>query len=281
MTEGMTGAELMSIVGDSETVYKIEVESWLERMNLDAPATRAAYRLFSGVSFVQQRRRARPRHLWNRIRGRSGRALRAADGADFSCQASMSRTPRVAVIAGPDGAGKTTIAPPLLSTLFDIKTYVNADTIAQELAGLDPESASLAAGRVMLARLRELARQRADFAFETTLASRSFVPFIRTLRGYESTLLFLHLRTPELAAEQVFERVQAGGHHIPAEVIQRRYQAGLANLFKLYLSIVDHWFVWDTSLTGQPQLVASGRRDAKLEVNDPLLCRQLEEAYGT
>jgi predicted ABC-type ATPase len=192
----------------------------------------------------------------------------------------MSRAPRVVVIAGPNGAGKTTVAPSLLSTLFDVKTYVNADTIAQGLAGFDPESASLAAGRVMLVRLRELARQRADFAFETTLASRSFAPFIRSLNGYQSMLLFLYLRTPELAAERVFERVQAGGHHVPAEVVKRRYEAGLRNLFKLYLPIVDHWFVWDASLISQAQLVATGRRGAKLEVNSPLW-QQLEETYGT
>ena len=192
----------------------------------------------------------------------------------------MSRTPRVVVVAGPNGAGagKSTVAPPLLGEL-GIRTYVNADTIAQGLAGSDPESASLAAGRIMLARLGELAEQRSDFAFETTLASRSFAPFVRNLGGYESTLMFFYLPTPELAAERVFRRVQAGGHHIPIEIIKRRYHAGLHNLFKLYLSIVDSWSVWDTSRTDQAQLIASGRR-AKLEVNRPLW-RQLEETYGT
>ncbi len=190
----------------------------------------------------------------------------------------MNGTPRVVVVAGPNGAGKSTVAPSLLAE-FGIKTYVNADTIAQGLAGSDPESASLAAGRVMLARLKSLAQGNADFAFETTLASRSFAPFIRSLEAYESSLMFFYLRTPELATKRVFERVQAGGHHIPDEVVNRRYEAGLRNLFKLYLPAIDKWFVWDTSFVGEPQFIAKGGSGVRLEVSP--LWEQLEERYGT
>ena len=132
----------------------------------------------------------------------------------------------------------------------------------------------------MLLRLKELAHEQADFAFETTLASRSFVPFIRALHGYESTLLFLHLRTPELAVQRVAERVRAGGHHVPKAVIERRYSAGLRNLFRLYMPVVDNWSVWDTSSTEDPQFIAESSRNAKLKISDLLLWRQLEVTYG-
>ena len=196
----------------------------------------------------------------------------------------MSRTSHVTIIAGPNGAGKSTVAPLLLRTL-GTKLYVNADTIAMGLAGLEPERAALAAGRIMLVRLKELAHERADFAFETTLASRSFAPFIRTLQGYESTLLFLYLRTPELAVQRVAERVQAGGHHIPKAVIERRYTAGLRNLFGLYLPVVDNWSIWDASFTGRNQLIAEQSRGfskgATLKINNSLLWQKLEATYGS
>lgn len=196
----------------------------------------------------------------------------------------MSRTPRVAIISGPNGAGKSTVAPLLLEALFGIKFYVNADTIAQGLAGREPEAAALAAGRVMLKRLKELANERADFAFETTLASKSFAPFIRTLEGYESTLLFLYLRTPELAVQRVAERVRAGGHLVSRNVTKRRYTAGLHNLFKLYMPVVDSWAIWDASFAGKTGLIAERNKtfsgDTTLKIENPLLWQHLETTYG-
>jgi predicted ABC-type ATPase len=91
--------------------------------------------------------------------------------------------PSVVIIGGPNGAGKTTISKAVIATLGLPMEFVNADVIAQGLAGSNPERAAVAAGRIMLARLRELADARESFAFETTLASRSFVPWLSTLRG--------------------------------------------------------------------------------------------------
>jgi predicted ABC-type ATPase len=86
--------------------------------------------------------------------------------------------PNLVVIAGPNGAGKSTLAPALLHGLLGLDAFVNADVIARGLSGFDPDSAAIQAGRVMLQRLRELAEARADLAFETTLASRTFAPWI-------------------------------------------------------------------------------------------------------
>src|SRR5579872_2516519 len=92
-------------------------------------------------------------------------------------------TPLVVVVAGPNGAGKSTTAPRLLRGALAVAEFVNADDIARGLSAFRPETVSLAAGRVMLTRLHALAAARVSFAFETTLASRNFAPWLRTLRA--------------------------------------------------------------------------------------------------
>ena len=115
----------------------------------------------------------------------------------------------------------------------------------------------------MLARIDELARQRISFGFETTLASRSFAPWLR-LRlagGYAVHLLFLWLASPELALALVARRVELGGHSVPDDVIRRRYTAGLWNFFGLYRPIVSTWQVYDNSDLPGPRLIAMGKGD--------------------
>jgi predicted ABC-type ATPase len=183
----------------------------------------------------------------------------------------MPRSPRtLAVIAGPNGAGKSTIAPALLRDVFGIREFVNADTIAQGMSGFDPEAVAVAAGRVMLRRLRELAASGADFAFETTLASRSFAPWIAGLRenGYEFRLAFIWIPTPDLAVVRVRGRVAAGGHHVPEDVVRRRYERGVDNFFKLYRPLADRWLVLDNTERAAPRLIAQGRGDDEIEVLD-------------
>src|SRR5437763_2952844 len=134
-------------------------------------------------------------------------------------------SPSVVVIAGPNGAGKSTAAPALLSGVLGVSEFVNADVIAQGLSGFNPEGAAIAAGRIMLGRLKELANARKSFAFETTLASKTFAPWIAglTRRGYEFHLIFLWLGSVELALDRIAQRVREGGHHVPDDVVRRRY----------------------------------------------------------
>ena len=128
--------------------------------------------------------------------------------------------PTIVVIAGPNGAGKSTTAPVLLNEMLGLREFVNADVIAQGLSAFAPENVALQAGRLMLARLRQLAEARKNFAFETTLASRSFAPWLREQRaaGYALYLLFLYLPSPEFAVRRVAERVKLGGHDVPEKV---------------------------------------------------------------
>jgi predicted ABC-type ATPase len=125
--------------------------------------------------------------------------------------------PAVVAVAGPNGAGKSTVAPLLLRETLEVTEFVNADTIARGLSGFDPQGAALAAGRIMVRRLRDLARRRVSFAFETTLASRPFVPWLRGLirEGYSFHLLFLWLPSVELAIGRVADRVRMGGQGVP------------------------------------------------------------------
>jgi predicted ABC-type ATPase len=109
----------------------------------------------------------------------------------------------------------------------------------------------------MLTRLHELAEQRVSFAFETTLASRSFAPWLRELRaaGYEIHLLFLWLPSADFALDRVAERVRSGGHNVPAEAVRRRHRVGLRNFFRLYEPLLSGWVVYDNS-GPKPRLIA-------------------------
>lgn len=166
--------------------------------------------------------------------------------------------PQCYIIAGPNGAGKTTTAHVLLPEFLHCNEFVNADAIAAGLSPFNVESVAMQAGRLMLQRMQHLADAGVSFAFETTLASKTFVPFIKKLQstGYAVHLIFLNLESAELAKERVELRVLCGGHNIPSEVIVRRYAAGVRNFFALYALLVDSWNFFDNSL-GEPTLLAS------------------------
>jgi predicted ABC-type ATPase len=136
-------------------------------------------------------------------------------------------SPNVVVLAGPNGAGKSTSAPSILRDALGVDEFVNADVIARGLSGFEPERAAMAAGRIMLSPLRELARQRRSFAFETTLASRSFVPWLADLirTGYQFHLVFFWLPHPDMAVARVAARVSEGGHDVPKVTIRRRLRS--------------------------------------------------------
>ncbi len=170
-----------------------------------------------------------------------------------------SRMPLTVVLAGPNGAGKSTCAPYLLKDALAVDEFVNADTIAQGLSAYRPEAAAVAAGRVMLERLRRLAGLRRDFAFETTLSGRSHARWLRDLQtaGYRIHLVFLSLPSAELAVARVADRVRRGGHHVPDTVVRRRFAAGLRNLFSVYMDVADAWTIYDNADIVSPHLIAS------------------------
>lgn len=177
--------------------------------------------------------------------------------------------PSVVILAGPNGAGKSTAAPALLHGTLAVNEFVNADVIARSLSAADPDSAAIAAGRLMLTRLHDLAERRISFAFETTLASRTFAPWLRELAasGYAVHLFFLWLPSADFAVQRVADRVRAGGHNVPEDTVRRRYRTGLRNFSRLYEPIASTWRLYDAS-GPEPRLVANRLEAQPLRVYD-------------
>lgn len=190
------------------------------------------------------------------------------------------RSLTVYVIAGPNGAGKTTFAMDFLPDFVQCREFVNADLIAAGLSPFAPETQAMRAGRLLLVRVKELAEARQDFAFETTLAGRSYVKLIYGLResGYNVVLFFLWLPSADEAVARVANRVRQGGHDIPEATIRRRFQAGLRNFFRLYAPIVDSWHLLDGSRL-PPSLIAS-RSDSALQTYQPELYQMIQRHDG-
>ncbi len=198
--------------------------------------------------------------------------------------------PNLVVIAGPNGAGKSTSAPLLIGKRLGIAEFVNADVIAAELSPSAPGAVAIQAGRIMLKRLDALAAAGADFAFETTLASRHFAPWIAKLRresGYRFHLAFLWIPSPEMSIRRVAWRVRHGGHSVPPDVIRRRYATGLANFFALFAPIADSWEMHEN--TGRPpKLIASKdegqpvrviNRELWESIQRPMQAKEKESGY--
>lgn len=167
--------------------------------------------------------------------------------------------PKIVIIAGPNGAGKTTFAREFLPYEAHCPVFVNADLIAAGLAPFDPASASIRAGKLMLAEIDRYVEAGSSFAFETTLSGRAYATRIarwRTL-GYTVKLIFLRLDTPEEAIARVEARVLQGGHHIPEETIRRRFIKGYENFLNVYQSGVNFWQLFDNSGL-EPQLLEEG-----------------------
>ncbi len=184
--------------------------------------------------------------------------------------------PQIVVIGGPNGAGKSTIAARLIPPTME---FVNADEIAKTLSDTVTDAVNVQAGRLMLRRLDELETARADIAVETTLASRSLAPRIQRLRqsGYAFSLFYVWVPDAEMSIARVASRVRMGGHHIPEDVICRRYKGGLRNFFTLYQPIADIWGFYQNTNFGQPNIVAEGIRDGRVQIEDLALWLRLQQ----
>jgi predicted ABC-type ATPase len=159
------------------------------------------------------------------------------------------RQPRCIVIAGPNGAGKTTFARRYLPNNARVIHFVNADLIAAGLSPLKPQLASIAAARTLLAEIDRLAEARADFAFESTLSGRTYVRRLESWRraGYRVEIVYLKLKSPQLALRRVAARVRQGGHNVPRADVLRRYARGLRNFEMIYRPLADSWAIYENS----------------------------------
>ena len=180
--------------------------------------------------------------------------------------------PNLYIIAGCNGAGKTTASLSFLPDMLNCYEFVNAYLIAAGLSPLQPDKVSFEAGRIMLDRVKNLINEKIDFAFETTLATKSYPSLLKSAKenGYQIWLLFFWLPDPVMAIERVKSRVENGGHSIPKDVIIRRYYRGIINLINIYSQLADNWFVLDNS-TPQSQLIVEGHNGVVSQIiNDEI-----------
>lgn len=179
------------------------------------------------------------------------------------------RMPRLFIISGCNGSGKTTASYALLPEMLNCREFVNSDEFAKSLAPFNPESAYVRASRFMLMKMRYLLEKKADFAIETTLATRFLLKMIREAKaeGYYVTILYFWLNSPDLAVSRVKARVESGGHNIKEETIRRRYNVGLHYLFRDFMPLCNRWILCDNS--NLPfTVVAEGSEDGVI-VKDP------------
>jgi predicted ABC-type ATPase/ribosomal protein S18 acetylase RimI-like enzyme len=188
--------------------------------------------------------------------------------------------PAVFVLAGSNGAGKTTASRTLLADRMKLMTFVNADIIAQGIGGFNPDTVAVEAGRIMLQRLDELAAARADFALETTLSGLTLAAWLKGLKesGYIVHLVYFWLANPELAVARVAERVHKGGHHVPEATIRRRYQRSIQNFFQRYRSLATTWEVYNNTAPGVYELIAYMDPDVEEKVLNSKLWEQFRRS---
>ena len=177
--------------------------------------------------------------------------------------------PRLYIISGCNGAGKTTASYSLLPEMLDCREFVNSDEFAKGLSPFDPSKASIQASRYMIMKIRYLLKRQMDFAVETTLATRTLMKTVKMAQdaGYTVTLLYFWLNSPELAVERVRARVEAGGHNIPEETIRSRYSVGIYYFFNSYAPVCERWILADNSQIPF-RVIAEGSKNDIMNIKD-------------
>ena len=183
------------------------------------------------------------------------------------------------IIAGCNGAGKTTASYTILPEILDCNEFVNADEIARGLSPFQPEKAGIQAGRLMLQRIKSLINKGQDFAFETTLSTKSYKNLVEDAKrnGYSVILIFFYLSSQDLAVKRVETRVKEGGHNIPEKVIRRRYENGLKNFFNIFRPIVDEWMFIENS--GEPYRLIAQKKQSDEKIYIDKIWNELKTKY--
>jgi predicted ABC-type ATPase len=184
------------------------------------------------------------------------------------------------IIAGPNGAGRTTFAREFLPNYANCRNFINADLIAAGVSPFSPEAAAFRAGRLMLREIEEYSRRGESFGFETTLAGRSYLRIIRSLKkqGYAMHLYFLWLPSVGLALDRIRIRVRKGGHDVPQAIVLRRFDRSIRNFFARYQNLANSWILFDNS--GERPMILARKRDSAVAVINRELYNSLIELYA-
>lgn len=185
--------------------------------------------------------------------------------------------PTLYIIAGCNGAGKTTASMTLLPEILNCKEFVNADSIAAGISPFNPETVAFASARLMLFRIHELIKAKHTFAFETTLSTKSYrnvIVHAKTL-GYEVILIFFWLNSTELAIKRIAYRVKNGGHNVPSMIVKRRYSRGLSNFFSIFSPLVDSWMVFDNS--GKKPILIAEKKSSVESIYNTKIWNKIQE----
>ena len=159
--------------------------------------------------------------------------------------------PKLYIISGCNGAGKTTASYTILPEMLECREFVNSDEFTKFLSPFDPSAATFGASRMLINKIHYLMDRMQSFSIETTLATRALMGTIKEAKskGYTVHLMYFWLNSPELAIQRVKARVVAGGHNIPDEVVRRRYHLGLKYLFSTYIPECERWWLVDNSVS--------------------------------
>ncbi len=185
------------------------------------------------------------------------------------------KKPKLYVIAGPNGSGKTTFAGKFLPEYAGCFEFVNADLIAKGLSPFSPSRFAIKAGKLLLEQIADFSKKKIDFAFETTLAGKGYLNIFKQMKhnGYELHLFFLWLPDVKLALARVADRVRKGGHNIPEEDVRRRFNRGMWNFFHIYRDLFDTWTIFDNSTTDAEIIVKSEK--SILSITDESIYQKL------
>ena len=172
-------------------------------------------------------------------------------------------TPTIYLIAGCNGAGKTTFAKEFLPKEVKCVRFLNADEIARGLSPFKPSASAVKAARLLLREVHDNIRRQQTFALETTLSGKTYIRLFNRARqlGYEIELHYLWLSSPTQAIARVRQRVQLGGHDVPAADVRRRFKRSLVHLLDDYLPLASRWAIWDSRGLPAKRLAISATHD--------------------